>query len=370
MRAMTTAWLPFFHPTRVVFVDDHASVFHSLFQDMAHLGPVSVYESGPSLLDDIRDGKLPTGLWLDCFNDYSGVLCDEELERVVGLDRTMIVKRLFTPERFSTMGVAVVDYSMPDLDGLSLCRELQAHADRFGYTAAKRIMLTAQADMALGVDALNEGVIDAFYRKDLPDLAQVLAAKIRVLQHAFIAEATDGLRGIWNWDDPTLARSAGFKEWFADFCKRRGVVEYYAVFAPGRGLLMLDGNGVASLLLLFSEDEVASQYDAARTACAPADVLDGLKRRTHGLYFDDELGTQVMDGDGWRRACVALHPFPERYDQFYALPDHCHPHGLGIERVTSLHRTLELNAQAVIAPSLELNRSVRELSDGDTQVRR
>ena len=354
MHPMTTAWLPFFHPTRVVFVDDHARVLRYLYQSMAHLGPVSVYDSAVALLLDLRDGKIPTGLGLDCFNDYSGVLCDGELERVVGMDRTMIVKRLFMPERFSTMGVVVVDYAMPDMDGLALCRALQEHAEHYGYTPAKRIMLTLQADADLGVEALNDGLIDAFYRKDRPDLTALLAARIRTLQREFIAEAAGGLRALWSWDDPTLAESPEFGRWFAALCEARGIVEYYAVFSPGRGYLLLDGQGAASLMLLFSEPELASQLAAARTANAPADVREALKRRTHALYFADEQGRQVMSAEGWRQALVPVSPFPERRDQFYALPGHCHPHGLGIERVLSLQRSIESGADGGSTRALDL----------------
>jgi CheY-like chemotaxis protein len=332
--------LPFYHPTRVVFVDDEPRAVRYHTHALRRTTPVSYYGSALDLLRDIENGRLPMRIELDCFSDYSGLVTDAELERVFGVDRTMIIKRLFAADRFSTMGVVVIDYAMPDLDGLTLCRRLEDHAQRFGYTPARRIMLTARADASLGMEALNEGLIAAFYRKDRPDLMDALDAQIKAQQRAFIAEVTRGLRDLLSWDDPVPGEPPGFRAWFSELCMTRGIVEYYAVFAPGRGYLMLDAAGEPSLLLLFSEREISSQYEAARTAGAPMDVLQMLRRRTHALYFGDEVGTRVMSPRNWRYGCLELRPCPGRYDAFYALPDHCRPHTAGLERVTPLRRAL------------------------------
>lgn len=332
--------LPFFHPTRVVFVDDDPRTLRSLAHLIANQAPVACYESGTDLMRDVEEGALRTVIDADCFTDYTGLVTDPDTERVIGVDKTMVIKRLFSPERFSTMGVVVIDYAMPDLDGFALCRMLEEHARHGGYTPARRIMLTAQADATLGIEAVNAGLIAAFYRKDRPDLPEVLSAQIKAQQRAFIAASSGSLRSLMLLEDPALGDSPEFTQWFEELCELRGIVEYYAVFAPGRGFLLLNERGEPSLILLYSGEDLSSQYEAARKADAPLDVLEKLKRRTHALYFADEDGTRGLAPDDWRQACIELAPFPGRYDRFYALPEQAWPHNAGLERVTSLRQAL------------------------------
>lgn len=344
MQVASAPWLPFYHPTRVLFVDDRPATLRYQVQDLAARCPVGVYDSASELLRDLDRGRVRTQFGPDCFSDYTDLLADAEMEQVIGMDKTMIVKHLFDAERFATPGVMVIDYAMPDLDGPTLCRRLEAHARRFGYTPAKRIMLTARADATLAMEAVNAGLIAAFHRKDDPDLGHRLPAQIARLQHAYIAEATNGLRDLLARDEPAPYASPAFQHWFATLCAERGIVEYYAVFGPGRGYLLLDADGAASLLLLFSLRELSSQYEAARTAGAPEDVLARLHARTHAIYLSDEQGSRVMGPSAWRRALVQIAPFADRQDHFYARTDDCGPHGLGLERITSLKQALTLAA--------------------------
>lgn len=331
--------LPFFHPTRVAFVDDQHRAMVYIAQAVALACPISFFTSGEALLAAIDEERLEVGLSLPCLSDVSGTLFDADMEQHVSLDKTMLFKQSFKPDRFDTVGVIIIDYAMPGKDGLEICRELDAHAARYGYTPARRIMLTGEADDAVGLDALNARLIDAFYRKTRRELAPALRKQVGELQRAFMADATSAVRGLLSRSHNLFA-DAEFAPWLDLFREQHGFVEYYAVFEPTPGFLLFDANGTASLLLVFSDRLLDSQLASARTSRAPRLVLDSLEKRRFGLHFSDEQGQQRLSHQAWCDSCVPLRPFAHRHDCYYALLDHCRPYDLLPGSVQSLNAAL------------------------------
>jgi CheY-like chemotaxis protein len=70
-------------------------------------------------------------------------------------------------ERYALSRICVVDYSMPATDGLQV---LSALRDWHGA----RVLLTGQADEQIAVNAFNEGLIEQFIAKQMPDMSRHL----------------------------------------------------------------------------------------------------------------------------------------------------------------------------------------------------
>src|SRR6185437_11660426 len=65
-------------------------------------------------------------------------------------------------EKYTKVGIAVVDYQMPDMNGIQLC-------DAITNQAAKKVLLTGEFDLSRAVTALNNKQIDCFIRKGEKD---------------------------------------------------------------------------------------------------------------------------------------------------------------------------------------------------------
>jgi two-component system, chemotaxis family, chemotaxis protein CheY len=74
-----------------------------------------------------------------------------------------------------SVDVALVDWNMPNLDGLGLVRAVRARAD---WARIRLLMVTAQADMAQVIEALEEGA-DEYAMK--PFDAAVIRHKLALL---------------------------------------------------------------------------------------------------------------------------------------------------------------------------------------------
>lgn len=323
------ACLPFFHPTRVAFIDDEVNFLNYFTRGLDLQVPISRYESPRMLLDELAFGRLPTRIDLDCWSNYRGQMLEDGYEQLMGLDKTMILMRLFNPQRFDVLSVAVVDYAMPEMDGIELCRRLSA-------LPCRKILLTGQADESVAVDAFNEGLIDFFAPKDAPNVRHLIREQILRFQRDFISDASYLVRQALRSEHGQTWDDVGFCGLLEEIRERFGFVEYYAVSDPAEGFLLVDQHGRGRLLLTFSAAAIEAQFTAARLSGAPEEVLDRLAQEAVTTYFPSESGNQVLDAKAWRRACVPLTPFPNRSDRFYALLDHCEPFKVSPESVWGL----------------------------------
>lgn len=325
--------LPFFHPTRVVFIDDDRS-FLSLFP--MRLGarfPYSSYDSPFEFLDDLASGRIHASIALDWWTCYSGLQGHPPLEQVIGLDKSMIFQHLFDEKRFGVVSVVVVDYEMPEMSGISLCREI---AD----LPCRKILLTGQADKSLAIHAFNEGLIDLYLPKLHPRLEAELNHAIRRFQLEYLAKATEIVATVLRTEDPPLWSDQAFCRLFHQICTDRGIVEYYTVDDP-KGFLLVDRDANGQLLLIFDSGELDAQCAAASLSRAPEGVMVQLQSRRSVLHFPHDEGGRVLHEQQWWDACVPLRAFPGRRDRFYALIDRPEPYPASPDTVLGLGRYLQ-----------------------------
>ncbi|MGE5153110.1 MAG: response regulator, partial [Bdellovibrio bacteriovorus] len=155
--------LPFYHPTRVVFVDDDLAFLNLLPLRLGGLVPYLRFDSPRELLSEFAAGRLRGRLDLNCWDVYPGEAGQDLAEQLVGFDKSIIAMRVFNRARFGLVSVLVADYQMPEMTGLDLFRALT-------HLPCKRVLLTGQADEAVAVQAFNEGLIDLYLPKLHPRL--------------------------------------------------------------------------------------------------------------------------------------------------------------------------------------------------------
>jgi CheY-like chemotaxis protein len=329
-----TGPLPFFHPTRVVFVDDDPGFLRYFPESLGAHIPISRYASARQLLSDLAQGRLETSIQLDCWSSDTDRFTDPDYEHMLSLDKTVLMNRVFARHRFDPVSVMVVDYDMPEMDGLALCR-------RLAHLPCRKILLTGQASEAQAVAAFNEGLIDYFLPKGASDRKTLLRERVQRYQRAFIADATELVRQalrtetLMTWDDPE------FCALFAHLREVHGVVEYYAISDPAEGFLLVNAAGEGRLLLTYNGCALDSQLMSARLLGAPRDVVSALELRRAATFFCDERSDMVLDAPAWRLACVPVLPFPTGTDRYYALIDTCNPFDVSPRTVVGLRRYLE-----------------------------
>jgi CheY-like chemotaxis protein len=167
--------------------------------------------------------------------------------------------------------VLVVDYSMPGMNGIQVCRAVRD-------LPCRRILLTGAADERIAIDAFNRGLIDLYIRKSDHDALERLDAELALLQRRWFLEQAAALRsllplhGYGFIDDPAVAAL------FGQTVEHLHIVEHYLVHAPG-GFLLLDREGKSWLLVIETEQTMQSHLEMAHDSGAPPSLLAALEER-------------------------------------------------------------------------------------------
>jgi CheY-like chemotaxis protein len=306
------------HPTLTVLVDDSDSFLKSLsFQLDPMLASKTFHDTSVALdwlTQSRRRDDVPLHVNFDTQNqppDQCNVALD--LERIYRISEQR--------QRFATPSVLVVDYSMPQMNGLEFCQAVQ-------HLPCKKILFTGAADEKIAVTAFNRGLIDRYIKKSDDNALDILEIEIAALQKAYFAEQSETLRDLvvlHNYQflgDPALSRLV------EELSRSMGFVEHY-IFPNPTGILFFDKAGRPTLMIIETEQGMSAQYEIARDSEAPPSLLNALEERRVIAFFSDADGDGMYSsavGDNWHRYCQpaqvcqgqesffwALFPLPEHY---------------------------------------------------------
>ena len=188
-----------------------------------------------------------------------------------------------SPERYALTRVCVVDFSMPEMDGLQVLSELSEWS-------GARVLLTGQADEQVAVNAFNRGLIEQFIAKQMPDMSRHL---VNVMQRLL---ATPHPRHAQTWratlkpEHNTVLRDLTVAAELAEFAARRWV-EHVVIGEPF-GILGMDAAGYASWLQLESPAGLPALAEVAVQAGLDAQAVDDIR---HGRRLANvELGAALQ----------------------------------------------------------------------------
>jgi CheY-like chemotaxis protein len=308
---------PFYFPTTAILVDDSAAFLANLSLQLDDALAYKLFDSPLDALVHLNAVNRRPSLTHTYFSKFQDT---EELSltrHVIDLDLDKIHREVYQEQRFEEISVAVVDYAMPEMDGLEFCRNIK-------HPAIKKILLTGRADEKLAVRAFNEGLIDRFIMKGDSVALTRLNRDISELQQDYFHQVEQVIADALTVGTHSFLHDRLFAKMFRSICRERKVVEFYLCTNP-EGMLLLDANGVGTLLLIYTEKELHAQYEIAFDQAAPQALLDQLKSAESLPYFWTSGGHYSAECANWRDF---LHPGREFQAQqwyHYALVDNPPP---------------------------------------------
>ncbi len=305
----------YYYPTTVVFLDDKEDYLDSvLFELDANIKPKK-FTHPKELIKYLKDiyerDRFIQQLLLSLKNKES----DSENEYVnvehslIDVDVFGIHKKIYNANRFNEIIIVVIDYAMPTMNGLEVCKALEGKLFKF-------IMLTGQATPETAIEGFNEGLIHRFVRKEDHDFIGKLQSAIFELQIQHFQElSVPIIRAL----ETSIISSLGdpvFAKFFNKFCQEKDIVEYYLVNESGC-FLMLDINAKPSWLVVKNEKEMNYYQDIAIDNLAPQNVIDELKNRKKVLFLLTQKDDTDVSVDEW---VSYMHPTTKlegKYGNYY-----------------------------------------------------
>lgn len=291
---------PFHFPTTVAFIDDSPQFLSNLSLQLDFRLAFRLFHSPFAALIALNGASAVPPLVERFFSLYRHRGDASYTHHVIDVSLDMIHREVHNERRFEQVSVVVVDYDMPEIDGLEFCRSLK-------NPAIKKILLTGKADEQLAVRAFNERTIDRFIRKQDPDVISVLNRTIAELQQEHFHHIEHMLSDALAVGSHLFLRDPDFAQRFDEIRKNLGIVEHYLSCTPD-GILMLDMSGAAHLLIVQTEQMMQGHYEIAHDQEAPEELLDQLRSGRSLPYFWKTAGNYSPIYEDWQ-AC--LHPATE-----------------------------------------------------------
>lgn len=306
--------LPVFqHPILTVLVDDSRSFMDSLAFQMDRTRPVVAFTDPREALQWIREayttrftGFLPVRVTHDDLTFLTE-------RRTVQLDIDRIHRQIHDIHRFVQPGVIVVDYSMPQMDGLEFCRALQD-------LPCKTVLLTGTADEGVAVQGFNHGLIDRYVKKHGSNMVERLDQEIDALQQQYFTTLSHTLRDLLTRHSFSFLSDAAMAERVRQLAARYGFVEYYLYPNPA-GILLLTAQGQATLMVIETRTSLASQVESAEAYDAPAALTEGLREGRIVPFFWPGNGMYTPACVDWEQYCLPAERVEGREEFLYALFD-------------------------------------------------
>jgi len=286
---MERLFLPLYFPTNVVLLDDDTNFLKHFSLLLDPRLPCIPFSSATEALERInKQASL-----LHTIAEVSNVVAPDETEELNYVDLNKLSNLVYDNDRFSQIAVAIIDYDMPEMNGLEVCRNIQ-------HKEIKKILLTGKADEKLAVEAFNAGLIHQFIQKGNADVDKHLNSAIETLQYEYFADIASPIHIALIEGTAAFLADSKFKKKLSKLIHDKKIVEFYLWKNP-RGLLMLDNLANTEFMFVMSEEVVKTHSDMARSCDAPDELLKLLASGDYVPWFPTPDGHYNSDCQSdWR----------------------------------------------------------------------
>lgn len=325
-----------YHPTTVVMIDDDARFlkFASLKIESNNNLVTKTFADPISAADFLIKQYKPKTFLEFCLDNPEEQSRDH---RNIDFDIRAIRQELYNPYRFDEIFIVVVDYVMPNMNGLELCKQLQ-------HRYVKKILLTGEADEKIAIDGFNKGLIHKFIRKDMPDALEQLNQAIQELLWKSFQEQSEVIVNTLSFHPehpPSCLDDPIFVDFFEQLCKKYKFTEYYLMDANG-SFMFLDVNAKPSWLVVKDEGEMRGWHEMAEladTEVSPS-ILQAMQTRQKILYLHSDSDFQ-LDPSQWQKYLHTASKLEGRITYYYSYIDNSNTYDINTNKILSYKKYLD-----------------------------
>lgn len=276
----------FYHPISILFLDDQEDFLASVDFSLGKTFQVVL----ASKISEARQALKKTVPELGFLKEIDRNELDIPVSYPIDVDVSQVYKMIYNPDRFAQIGIIMVDYDMPEMNGVDFCRSIQD-------MNVIKVLLTAEEDYALAVEAFNQGLIDHFIQKNSQNLLEQLRTVIQTLTVKHFQSRSWLLIKSLGEKTEQFLQSRIFREKFEDLMQKYRAREYYLLDRFG-SFLFVDDRGHSHVLAIRSAEEMREQYSMADNLEAPQAVIEALGKKEGLLFFLTE-NEQDIPCDQW-----------------------------------------------------------------------
>lgn len=230
---------PYFYPTQVVLVDDDIHFLGNLSLQLDASLAYLLFDSTRKALEYIKrhQGNNTDKNRFFCSKTpgKGNGQADEKRQSLV-IDPKAIWREMYSSHRFSRVSTVLVDYEMPQMNGLEFCRTIKD-------PHVKKVLFTGAGTESMAVEAFNAGIIDRFIRKHEYAVYELLNQTIKELQEAYMRDFFVAASNTVSLEVPDLLADTSVAQMLDVLRSDYGMVEYYFAHEAPEGFFFMNAQG-------------------------------------------------------------------------------------------------------------------------------
>ncbi|MEM7588723.1 MAG: response regulator, partial [Myxococcota bacterium] len=263
-------------------------------------------------VDDEKEFLQRTAFTTQVDNAYSVFqLRPEEALKTVNVEHSPIdpATEVYNDQRHQRVSVVVVDYQMPDLNGLQFCAQI-------GKRSVRRILVSAELPIEKAVVAINKGDLHGYIEKKKGDPFQQITDLMRQLPMEFFCEETGTFAQAGAKAQSALDERK-FVQHFSQLQQELHIAEYY-MLNPAGTFLLLGKNKEGYGLCVRSRAQLQELAKQAQAKGAPKYITMGLANAECLLCLPDPANQTLTESVAWDRCVYPIsHYFVGRRGAYY-----------------------------------------------------
>lgn len=234
-------------------------------------------------------------------------------DQFVKLDLHQIYRTVFDRNRFLFPAVIVVDYAMPNMNGIEFCEAIDD-------LPCKKILFSREASQDIAIDALKRGLIDHYLKKNERHSLDRLEVIIAELEIEFFQERSKALKELLVTNEHRFLFDESMYLVVEGLVVEHAYTEHY-LFPDPPGLVLVDNEGKAKLLVVYSREGLMAHLQVVRHLDGPADLIEALVQEQVVPFFWKTGGAYTKEVTDWREFCLPANLCAGDDDFFWAVFD-------------------------------------------------
>ena len=236
----------FYSKPKILCIDDDLTINNALHDLLNKFYSTKVFNNSNDLLDYLKNYKSFFEQKQFIKNFTESEYADNPNTLLVTFNIDSLSDIINDTNIQDEIGIVLIDYLMPELDGISLCKQLINHQ-------FKKILYTGSGDYKIGLTAVRDGIIDDFIEKSEP--TDILVNKIEEIAFKYYDDKTILLKQNIESEKILPLSDKLFVNYFLKIFREQNIVKYCLIDKIG-SIAMTNNKGEKSLLIVHTEQSI------------------------------------------------------------------------------------------------------------------
>jgi CheY-like chemotaxis protein len=278
----------FYYPSTWLWVDDDKALLETMVLAFQNHNHIKSFHSAKESLNFLKNYQSPFSKYTflkSLSNDESyGMLQHTPID----FDITLLIDVANDPDRHQEITAMVIDYSMPEMDGFTLAKEIND-------LSIQKILLTGTAQSEDAITGFNNNLIHRYIKKYEADLTTKLMAHLQEVTLDYFRKISLPLLLQLETENKLPLSDPIFIKHFEQYCKKNEIQEYYLIDKQG-SYLCIDKKKQKTCLLVQSDKNMNFWFSSYGSELSSTE-LTTIKENKKIPFFG--IGKEAWQIDAW-----------------------------------------------------------------------